>query len=65
MDPTANACELFQLAMGVLRDIQDTQPDDAVRLAELAVSLIEWRATGGFDPKWDLVRDVIERENRS
>jgi len=64
MDPTANAQELYRLATKIQKKIDDAREldtDDVDRLTELAISLIDWMANGGFSPKWDLVRDVIAR----
>lgn len=55
MDPNANLLEMRQLATKIWQDDQQTSPEDAVRLAELIISLDDWIRRGGFLPNaWDV-----------
>ncbi|QBI96445.1 hypothetical protein SEA_DONNY_87 [Mycobacterium phage Donny] len=49
MDPDANLAEQLGLARGIVQFAEDHDPQ-AVRLAELVVSLHEWIDRGGFLP---------------
>lgn len=64
MDPNANLRELIESALAFIawRDMErDGAPDmdeveqtliDCDRMAELVLALVQWKAGGGFDPRW-------------
>ncbi len=56
MDPNANLTEQLELSKTILAIMDgetELDPDDAVRLAELVMSLHSWLTNGGFLPqKW-------------
>tara|TARA_R110002072_G_scaffold249084_3_gene408057 strand:+ start:6536 stop:6733 length:198 start_codon:yes stop_codon:yes gene_type:complete len=59
MDVQANVEEQGRLSRALLAAAdagQDLDEDAALRLAELVLALVEWKARGGFDPHdWSAV----------
>lgn len=56
MDPQETVDEMVLVAMRVLND--EPSSERTVLLAELVLAYAEWRAKGGWEPRWS---DALER----